>query len=67
MLLPPLPQEIELERKTKSLKEVHNITDDIFVLGYDGIEKGNVIIETEKGSVASGIDTVLDALRKELR
>ena len=62
----PLYKE-ELVKKTKSLKEVHNITDDIFVLGYEGIEKGNVIIETEKGSIASGIDTVLDTLRKELR
>lgn len=57
----------ELENKTKSLKEIHNILDDIFILGYEGIEKGNVVIETEKGSVTSGIDTVLDALKKELR
>lgn len=62
----PLYKE-ELEKKTKSLKEANNFIDDIFVIGHEGIEKGNVIIETEKGSVTSGIDTVLDALRKELR
>ena len=62
----PLYKE-ELENKAKSLKEIHNVTDDIFILGYEGIEKGNVIIETEKGSITSGIDTVLDTLRKELR
>lgn len=62
----PLYKE-ELEKKIESLKQEFNISDDIFVLGYDGIERGNVIIETEKGSVTSGIDTVLDVVNKELR
>lgn len=57
----------EIESKTKEWKEEHNIQDDIFVLGYEKIEKGNVIIETEKGSVSSGIDTVLDELKKDLK
>ena len=57
----------ELEIKSKEWKELHNIQDDIFILGYDAIEKGDVIIETEKGSVSSGMNTVLDILKEELR
>lgn len=62
----PLYKE-ELDKKVVVWKDTHNIQDDIFVLGYEGIEKGNVVIETEKGSVSSGIDTVLDALKDELK
>lgn len=57
----------EIEEKAKEWKDLYNIQDDIFVLGYDAIKKGNVVIETEKGSVSSGIDTVLDVLKEELR
>lgn len=57
----------ELENKSKDWKIVHNIQDDIFILGYDGIEKGNVVIETDKGSVSGGIDTVLEILKRELK
>ena len=57
----------ELEKSINIFKEKENINDDIFVLGYEKIEKGNVIIETEKGSVHSGIDVVLESLKEELR
>ena len=57
----------ELDKKVVIWKDTYNIQDDIFVLGYEGIEKGNVVIETEKGSVSTGIDTILDALKDELK
>lgn len=57
----------EVEKQVRVLKESNNIADDVFILGYDGLDKGNLIIETEKGSVSCGLDTVIEALRKELR
>lgn len=62
----PLYKE-ELEKESLKWREIHNIQDEIFILGYEGIEKGNVVIETDKGSVSGGIDTVLDILKKELK
>lgn len=62
----PLYKE-ELDLKIEELKETNNISDNIFVLGHEKIDKGNVIIETEKGVLTSGMESVLDLLREELR
>lgn len=57
----------ELDKTMESFKIRENFQGDIFVLAYEGMEKGNVIIETERGCVHSGMDTFLDALKEELR
>lgn len=62
----PLYKE-ELDNVIDLFKKRENINDDIFILAHEGIEKGNVIIETDKGSVYSGMDIILDSLKEELR
>ena len=62
----PLYKE-ELEKVIDLFKKKENINEEIFILAYEGIGKGNVIIETDKGSVHSGMDIILDSLREELR
>lgn len=47
-------------------KREFSIKDDIHVIGLSSIKKGNAIIETDKGMVGVGIDTVLENIKKEL-
>ena len=62
----PLYKE-ELENTIDLFKKRENLNEDIFILAHEGIEKGNVVIETDKGSIHSGMDIMLDSLKEELR
>lgn len=62
----PLYKE-EVERNISNWKEEYSIKDDLFVLASEKVTEGNVIIESEKGSIISGIDTVLEELKKDIK
>lgn len=58
--------EQSLLEKLNDWKSKYNFKDDIFILPYDGIEKGNAIISTESGNMIIGIDSVFEKIKSEL-
>lgn len=55
-----------LDAEILSLKENHKLNGDVFVLGDESIEMGNAVIETIKGKLVVGIDSVLSKVKEEL-
>lgn len=55
-----------LDNEILNLKESHNLNGDVFVLGDESIEIGNAVIETIKGKIIVGIDSVLSKIKEEL-
>lgn len=55
-----------LDDEVLSLKENYKLNGDVFVLGDESIEMGNAEIETIKGKLVVGIDSVLSKVKEEL-
>lgn len=55
-----------LEKECIDLKLKFNLKDDIFILGDKTIEKGNAVIEYDKGKILIGLDHVLEKIKAEL-
>lgn len=55
-----------LYNQVTELKESQRINGDIFVIGDESIEAGNAIIDTQRGRLLVGIDSVLDKVKEEL-
>lgn len=55
-----------LENQIIKLKENYKINSDVFVLADEFIEEGNAIIETSKGRLIIGVDSVLNEIKEEL-
>lgn len=55
-----------LQKQIIELKENYKINSDVFVLGDESVEEGNAIIETSKGRLIIGVDSVLKEIKEEL-
>ncbi len=55
-----------LDLQINELKEANKISSDVFVLEDNLLQKGNAIIETSKGRMIVGIDSVLEKIKEEL-
>ncbi|MBO3445069.1 hypothetical protein [Clostridium sp. CCUG 7971] len=55
-----------LQKQILELKESYKINGEIFVLGDESVEQGNAIIETSKGKLIIGVDSVLKEIKEEL-
>jgi flagellar assembly protein FliH len=61
----PLYKE-SLDNQIIELKENYKINGDVFILSDESIKQGNAVIDTLKGRLIIGIDTVLDKIKEEL-
>lgn len=55
-----------LDGEILNLKENYKLNGDVFVLGDESIEMGNAVIETIKGKLVVGIESVLSKVKEEL-
>ncbi|WP_042275358.1 FliH/SctL family protein [[Clostridium] dakarense] len=55
-----------LQKQVLELKESYKINSDVFVLGDESVEQGNAILETSKGKLIIGVDSVLKEIKEEL-
>ncbi|MGX4600745.1 FliH/SctL family protein [Faecalimicrobium sp. JNUCC 81] len=55
-----------LQKQILELKESYKINGDVFVLSDESVEQGNAIIETSKGKLIIGVDSVLKEIKEEL-
>lgn len=58
--------EQSLLEKLDEWKFKYSLKDDVFILPYDGMEKGNAIISTESGNMITGIDSIFEKIKSEL-
>lgn len=61
----PLYKE-NLDSQILELKEDFKINGDVFILSDESVEEGNAIIDSSKGRLVIGIDSVLDKVKEEL-
>lgn len=61
----PLYKE-NLDSQILELKEDYKIKGDVFILSDESVEEGNAIIDSSKGRLVIGIDSVLDKVKEEL-
>lgn len=61
----PLYKE-SLDNQIIELKESYKVNGDVFILGDESIEQGNAVIDTLKGRLIIGIESVLDKIKEEL-
>lgn len=61
----PLYKE-NLDSQILELKEDYKINGDVFILSDESVEEGNAIIDSSKGRLVIGIDSVLDKVKEEL-
>lgn len=61
----PLYEE-NLDSQILELKEDYKINGDVFILSDESVEEGNAIIDSSKGRLVIGIDSVLDKVKEEL-
>lgn len=57
---------VSVKQQIYELKDNYKINKDVFVITDERIEKGNVRIETPKGAIEVGIDSILDKIKEEL-
>lgn len=55
-----------LDSQILELKEDYKINGDVFILSDESVEEGNAIIDSSKGRLVIGIDSVLDKVKEEL-
>lgn len=55
-----------IEKKVSSLKNELSLTDDIHVMGLSSVDEGNILIESENGTIAAGLDVALENIKAEL-
>jgi flagellar assembly protein FliH len=55
-----------ITKQISSLKDELSLTNDINVLGISSIQEGDLIIESEKGTVVTGVDTAFENIKAEL-
>ena len=55
-----------VESKVSKLKDELSLTDDIHIIGLSSINEGDALIESENGTLAVGLNVVLENIKTEL-
>lgn len=55
-----------MENKINALKDELSLTDDIHIISLSSVEEGDVIIESENGTILAGISVALENIKAEL-
>lgn len=61
----PLYKE-SIEKQVEGLKEELSLTDNIHIMGLSSIDEGDVLIESESGTILTGLNVALDNIKAEL-